>query len=128
MALGQELFQLVVEAVANAVMAGGFDVILAGENMAPEFVDNRSAGAQLDSLTREKLDSEFTPGQDLKVFVGHAVGRINAGQLHHSFGHRRVENIFNLAEGDWIIAEVVLDLASGETGEGVFDTGAARVY
>ena len=128
MALGQELFQLVVEAVANAVMAGGFDVILAGENMVPEFVDNRSAGAQLDSLTREKLDSEFTPGQDLKVFVGHAVGRINAGQLHHSFGHRGVENIFNLAEGDWIILEVVLDLASGETGEGFFDTGATRVY
>ena len=64
----------------------------------------------------------------MKVFVGHAVGRINAGQLHHSFGHRGVENILNLAEGDWIIVEVVLDLASGETGEGFFNTGLTRIY
>ena len=65
MALGQELFQLVVEAVANAVMAGGFDVILAGENMVPEFVNNRSAGAQLESFMRKKLNSELIPGQDI---------------------------------------------------------------
>ena len=128
MALGQELSQLVVEAVANVVMVGGFDVILAGENMVPEFVNNCSAGAQLYSLPWKKFNSEFTPGQDLKVFVGHAVGRINVGQLRHSFGHCGVENIVNLAEGDWIIAEVVLDLASGETGEGLFNTGTTRVY
>ena len=96
--------------------------------MVPEFVNNCSAGAQLDSLTRKKLNSEFTPGQDLEVFVGHAVGRINAGQLHHSFGHRGVENIIDLAEGDWVIAEVVLDLASGEMGERLFNTGTTRVY
>ena len=96
--------------------------------MVPEFVNNCSPGAQLDSLARKKLNSEFTPGQDLEVFVGHAVGRINAGQLHHSFGHRGVENILNLAEGDWIIAEVILDLASGENGKGLFDTGATLVH
>ena len=96
--------------------------------MVPEFVNNRSAGAQLDSFTRKKLNSEFTPGQDSKVFVGRAVGRINVGQLHHSFGHRGVENIIDLAEGDWVIAEVVLDLASGETGEGLFNAGTTRVY
>ena len=73
MAFGQELFQLALEAVTDAVVAGGFAVVRAGENMVSEFVNNRSAGAQLDSLTRKKLDSEFTSGQDLKVFVGHAV-------------------------------------------------------
>ena len=96
--------------------------------MVPEFVNNCSAGAQLDSLTRKKLNSKFTPRQDLKVFVGHAVGRINAGQLHHSFGHCGVENIGNLVEGNWIIAEVVLNLASGENGKGFFDTGATLVH
>ena len=65
MALGQELLQLVVEAVADAVMAGVFAVVRAGENMVSEFVNNRSAGAQLESFMRKKLNSELMPGQDI---------------------------------------------------------------
>ena len=65
MAFGQELFQLALEAVADAVVAGVFAVVRAGENMVSEFVNNRSAGAQLESFMRKKLNSELMPGQDI---------------------------------------------------------------
>ena len=65
MAFGQELFQLALEAVADAVVAGVFAVVRAGENMVSEFVNNRSTGAQLESFMRKKLNSELMPGQDI---------------------------------------------------------------
>ena len=51
--------------------------------------------------------------------------------VHHKptiIGHRGVENIVNLAEGDWIIAEVVLNLPSGENGKGIFNLGLTCVH
>ena len=62
MALRQEFFELGVKAVADAVMAGVFTVVGAGEGVVPVLVNDCAARTQLDTFTGEKLDSELAPG------------------------------------------------------------------
>ena len=87
MALRQEFLELSVQAVADAVVAGSFTVVEAGESVVPVLINDCAAGTQLDTLTGKKLDSELAPGQDLEIVVGQTVFWVDAGEFHHALQH-----------------------------------------
>ena len=84
MALWQEFLELGVKVVADAVVAGVFTVIEAGEGVVPVLIDDCAARTQLDTFTGKKLNSELAPGKDLEIVVGQTVFWVDGGEFHHA--------------------------------------------